>query len=226
MGLQRPNVRGFTLIELLITITILSMVVAIASFSFSLFSGFWGAGRSAFADSQGRFQRWDLLTTALSDTVPWVVRGGDGAVGFYFLGREDGLTLVTNSPIFNPDRPAVIRLVTERGESGTASLYYEEAPLEKVYLRTADQQLPFRHRMLIAEGLTKISFRYLGWSSLRERLAVADGAADGAPQWAIEYDGLRANQHPERIGLTLDEFEIVFPVADRAPIGLKRLVGE
>jgi prepilin-type N-terminal cleavage/methylation domain-containing protein len=226
MAAERRDVSGFTLIELLITIVVLSMVVGIASFAFSLFSGYWGARTALVAESKAHFQRWDLLSTALSDTIPWLVRSEQGVVGFYFLGRPDGLTLVTESPIVETGAPAVIRLFAEKERDGSFSLFYEEAPLTEVRLQDADQKLPFRYRMLIADKLQRISFKYFGWSSLQERLEAADGFRQGGPTWATSFDGLKASQHPDRIGISLDSFEAFFPVTDRAPISLRRSLQE
>jgi prepilin-type N-terminal cleavage/methylation domain-containing protein len=219
----RATVRGFTLVELLVAIAIFGLVVGVASYGFSLFSRHWDGRRGDFERAQGEYQRLDLVNTALQDTLPWVVRGEKGALGFYFLGREEGLTLVTDSPVFSPGRPAVIRLFREPETSGSWKLVYEEAPLDKVLLRRADQVLPFSYRMVVAQGLSKIEFRYFGWESLDVRLAAADNPEPGRqPGWSGEFDGILRHQHPQRIGLRLGGGETVLFVPERASIAFGR----
>ena len=71
------------------------------------------------------------------------LRDADDRPGFYFLGREEGLTLVTSSPVFSPEQIAVIRVFREPASDGRWNLVYEEAPLTGVLLRRSDQTLPF-----------------------------------------------------------------------------------
>ena len=118
------KVRGFTLIELLIALTIFGMVIGIATYGYSLFSRHWEGRLGQFQRAQDQYQRLDLVVAALENTLPYVVRGPDGAPGFYFLGREEGLTLVTMSPVFSAGnfgrRPCVSRAARATA-SGTCS---------------------------------------------------------------------------------------------------------
>lgn len=219
------RVRGFTLVELLVAVAIFGLVVGVASYGFSLFSRHWDGRRGDFERTLAQYQRIELVTAAIEDTLPWAVRGEAGAIGFYFLGREEGLTLVTDSPVFSPGRPAVIRLFREADADGLWKLVYEEAPLGEVLLRRTDQVLPFSYRMVVAQGLPRPEFRYFGWESLDVRLAAADVLeAAGTPGWFGEFDGILRRQHPQRIGLRLGGSETVFFVAERADIAFRRMM--
>ena len=85
---------GFTLIELLIAVAIFGMVVGLATLSYSLYSKQWTGWRGGFDRTEARLQRLDLVTTALEDAIPWVVRDETGQLGFYFLGRDEGLPCI------------------------------------------------------------------------------------------------------------------------------------
>jgi prepilin-type N-terminal cleavage/methylation domain-containing protein len=212
----RGKLRGFTLIELLISITILGLVIGLATYGFSLFSRHWEGPRDDFERSAGQMQRLDLVSRAVNDALPWIVKDENGKLGFYFLGRDEGLTLVTSSPIYSVGAPAVIRLFREPEGSGRWRLVYEEAPLGGTLLRNGSQTLPFQYRLVVLAGLTKLEFRYFGWSSLSEKLQGDEPGSGLKPQWWPEYDGLVRIQQPQKIAFKIDEFEAVFPMPDRS----------
>lgn len=223
---RQRKLDGFTLIELLIAITILSLLVGLASFSFSLFSRHWSPQRDSVEASIKQLQRLDLVTAALQDSLPWVVKGESGRPGFYFLGRDEGLTIVTASPVFSPEAPAVIRVFREPDGPDRWKLVYEEASLKGIVLLSADQVLPFEHRMVVLSGLRSVGFRYFGWRSLEERLRSGDGELPagflGRPTWYTEFDGLTRSVQPQRLAIAMDDGEVVFEVPDRGDTLLNR----
>jgi prepilin-type N-terminal cleavage/methylation domain-containing protein len=219
------KVRGFTLIEMLIALAIFGMVVGIASYGYSLFSRHWEGRLGRFQQSQDQLQRLDLVVAALENTLPYVVRDASGAPGFYFLGREEGLTLVTMNPVFAAGGIAVIRVFREPAGNGKWNLLYEEAPLAGQKLRLASQVLPFSHRMIVLRDVPDLGFRYFGWRSLERRVAVADAPELGyEPEWAPEFDGLVLNMHPQRIALRIGDSEAVVFVPERADVTFRRYV--
>jgi prepilin-type N-terminal cleavage/methylation domain-containing protein len=219
------KVKGFTLIEMLIALAIFGMVVGIASYGFSLFSRHWEGRLGRFQQSQDQLQRLDLVVAALENTLPYVVRDASGAPGFYFLGREEGLTLLTMNPVFAAGSIAVIRVFREPAGNGKWNLLYEEAPLAGQKLRLASQVLPFSHRMIVLRDVPDLGFRYFGWRSLERRVAVADAPELGyEPEWATEFDGLVLNMHPQRIALRIGDSEAVVFVPERADVTFRRFV--
>jgi len=219
------KVRGFTLIELLIALTIFGMVIGIATYGYSLFSRHWEGRLGQFQRAQDQYQRLDLVVAALENTLPYVVRGPDGAPGFYFLGRDEGLTLVTLSPIFSAGDAAVVRVFREPSGNGNWNLLYEEAPLKGVQLRLASQTLPFQHRMVVLRDVPDLVFSYFGWRSIEKRMAVADAPELGyAPEWSNEFDGLDLNVHPQRIAIRIGDSEAVVFVPERADVSFRRFL--
>lgn len=220
------KVKGFTLIELLIALAIFGMVVGIASYGYSLFTRNWEGRLGRFQRAQDQYQRLDLVVAALENTLPYVVRDASGAGGFYFLGREEGLTLVTMSPVFSPGDLAVIRVFREQAGDGRWNLLYEEAPLAGVQLRFASQTLPFSHRMVVLRDVPDLRFAYYGWRSLDQRLAAANAPELGyAPAWLPELDGLVQRVHPQRIALRFGDQEAVIFVPERADVSFRRFIG-
>lgn len=216
------KLRGFTLIELLISITILGLVIGLATYGFSLFSRHWNGPRSDFERYSGQMQRLDLLSRAMNDALPWIVKDDSGRSGFYFLGRDEGLTLVTASPIYAIGAPAVIRVFRERDGSGRWRLVYEEASLESTLLRNGSQTLPFKNRLVVLEGLASVSFQFLGWTSIEERLGADDIELGVPPRWWDEFDGLARRHQPQRVTINLGGFKAFFDMPERTEALLNR----
>jgi len=221
----RALARGFTLIELLIALAIFGMVVGIASYGYSLFTRHWEGRLGRFEQAQDHYQRLDLVITALENTLPYVVRDDSGNSGFYFLGRDEGLTSVTMSPVFGAGDVAVIRVFREPAGDGRWNLLYEEAPLAGVQLRRASQTLPFQHRMVVLRDVPDLRFGYFTWSSVDQRLTSADEPELGLkPGWTSELDGLAKRVHPQRIAIGIGATEAVVFVPERADVTYRRYI--
>jgi prepilin-type N-terminal cleavage/methylation domain-containing protein len=209
------KLRGFSLLEMLVAVVVLSMVIGISTYAYSLFIRQWDGHLGRFDESQAQYQRLEWLATALQDTLPYMVRDDKNELGFYFLGRDEGLTSVTMSPIFGVGEPALIRVFREPDDSGTWRLVYEEAPFAGKVLAHADQRMEFRHRLVVARGLPRPEFRYFGWADLQSRVNIEDSLSTGRA-WFDEYDGLRRQFHPEKIELGLGNDVAVFEIPVRA----------
>lgn len=217
-----------TLVELLIAVTIMTMVIGVATYSFSAFSIYGQADQSKVDRAISRYQRLSLLHSALDGAVPWLVTSKNDEVGFYFLGRDDGFTFVTSQPIFNDGQLAVVRVFREPDVTGAWRLVYEEATIShKDRLTFADQVLPFANRLVVVSGLSKLSFRYFGWSSLRVRLdESSDRKLGTAKSWFTEYDGIARGQNPEKVSVQFDDFFFEVLQPDRSSTFLARVIQE
>ena len=204
---------------------VMSMLTVTASYAFSLFSRDWRAVGARYESSEGQFRRYDLMQRALLDSLPWVVLREDGSEGLYFLGREDGLTLVTASPIFSPGKLAVIRLFVERRADGGSRLVYEEAPLAEIVLTRADQTLPFAFRMTVLESGGKVAFSYRWLQTNANAIAGDSSQTDSVLMWTTEFDGLKLAGQPVELGLAFDGARTYFALPQRADTALGRVRG-
>jgi prepilin-type N-terminal cleavage/methylation domain-containing protein len=216
--------RGITLIELLIAMSILSLIMALASYGFSLFAGYWERSRGSFEQSSARLQRLSLVIHSVEASVPWLVKDAQNDIGFYFLGREEGFTFVTTEPVFSSQGMAVVRLFRERESMGRFRLVYEEAPLMGVNLERADQVLPFAHRLVVLSSLRSLSFRYFGYMSAASRgLGMDDERAiEASAQWLTTFDGLEAGLNPMKVGISLDGAEFRFELPSTGDVSAAR----
>lgn len=224
----QPRVTGFTLIELLISISVMSMVIGISTYAFALYTRHWDGQMGSFDRAAGQLQRLQLLSVAIRDSVAWLVVDEKGKdLGFYFLGRDEGMTFVTESPIFDAHGLAVIRVFRER-EGRAWRLVYEEAPLDGVLLRKASQVLPFSNRLVLLRGLSSVKFEYFGWSSRAARLMEGESAGRETQQWFSDYDGIGRQHQPSRIAIQLgdrDDDQIILDIGEKDEEIYSRAVG-
>lgn len=211
--------RGFTLIEMLISATLLMIVLGTAMYGYQLYMQFWHKEEAQQSIRFDSYRNSDLLYTALRGIVPYAVQRKQ-AYAFYFLGRDDGFTAVTQSPIFNPGALAVIRVFRETTTQGGLQLVYEEASLRSMLLIDAEQELPFSHRLVITTALTQLEFRYQQTSNeindtFPEQLV-------RVRKWLPEFDGLLLGTHPTKIKLTVNSLVIDIEVPDRQNLLLQR----
>ncbi len=211
--------RGFTLIEMLISATLLMIVMGTAMYGYQLYIQYWHKEEAQQSIQFDSYRNSDLFYTALRGIVPYAVQRNQ-VYAFYFLGRDDGFTAVTQSPIFNPGALAVIRVFRESLRQGGFQLVYEEASLRNILLMDAEQELPFSHRLVITKKLPQLSFQYQQTSH-----EVNDAFPDQlvrVRKWLPEFDGLLLGTHPTKIQLTINSLMIDIEVSDRQNLLLQR----
>jgi prepilin-type N-terminal cleavage/methylation domain-containing protein len=219
----RVNKAGFTLLELLISVVILSMVIGLSTYSFSLFSGHWVSREYDQLKSQGDYQLFQLLDRSITACLPWIVRTSNGDTGFYFLGRAEGMTFVTAQPIVEVDAPAVVRIFREPDGPGRYKLVYEEASIAGLTLSDASQVLPFKNRIVIARNLSNLNFRFYGWSSSAARAEAMSAETGLVPGWQSTFDGLVGATHPDKLAIEIDEVTWTSDVPSTADLIIARM---
>lgn len=199
------NNQGFTLIELLIVMTLLLLLMGTVMLSMQTISSHWHKRAAVQSKTLQMFKNTDLLASALHAIAPFQVAGLQGNTGFYFLGRVDGFTAVTESGIYNAGRQSVFRLLKEQQKNGTYALFYEEAPLNQYALVFERQQHNFNFRLLIAENLQSLEFMYYGWPDFDSYLAASSEITLAIkPVWLNAYDGMQTRLQPEKVRVRLN----------------------
>jgi len=162
----------------------------------------------------------------MSGIVPFIVTSGV-ETGFYFLGRIDGFTAVTVSPIFAPEYAAVIRVFKEVNPTGGFDLVYEEASLATTMLASLDTELPFSHRKIIFSNLHSVGFSYFSAPSIEQAFVVnSHGELVDNKKWLNAHDGFEKKTQPSQIRIDLDGYLIFALIAERAKVQSSRNVGQ
>lgn len=210
------QLKGFTLIEVLVSLVLFSIMLTTAMYGYQLYNSLWQRQLSAIDTAQSEYKALELVQNSLLAAIPYQVQTAAKKPGFYFLGRAEGLTLVTANPVFQPQHPAVIRLFQEKSADGGFQLVYEEASLQGMRLTSEEQELPFAHRVIVLQGLKKLDFHYLGWQDIASRTASLSSENLLRQQLFSEYDGLVRGYQPTQIQIQIDNFLWVVPLVGRA----------
>jgi type II secretory pathway component PulJ len=230
MGCPKPTIKsGFSLVELLLALSIMFAVLVLAATAYQLYTSSWKRDLSNIEQSYQRLRFHELMLDALQGIIPLAVTESaeNNKIGFYFLGREEGFTAVSASPIYNAQAPAVIRVFREQNENGSLRLVYEEASLVTQPLVYANQELPFNYRQVLLDNLTSLEFSYYGWFNRQARVESMDGFSTEIKKgWYKDYDGLIRQFHPDLIRINIDGFEMQIAVPNRTDLGLRTDISE
>jgi prepilin-type N-terminal cleavage/methylation domain-containing protein len=230
VGQQKPYRKlnhGFTLIELLIATSILLLMMSLAMLSYQLFQRSWQQELSSIRTHYQTFRTNDLVSEALHGVIPYLVRSED-QYGFYFLGKEEGFTAVTDSAVFAAGELAVFRLFRERQNDGRFQLVYEEALLKGIQLVDASQNLPFQHRMVVSRDQKFINFSYYTQPGLADGVRVDEMTGDVSIvlKWLQQHDGIQSKTHPQLVKIDLSGFAWQVQVPSRSTTLRNRLNAE
>lgn len=222
--MTRFKQQGFTLIELLLVMTILLLLLGMVGMASGTLTQQWNRLMQKNNEAFQEYKKIDLVRSALSAIVPFQVKDKSEQSGFYFLGRADGFTAVTESGILNAGRLSVFRLFSEKQPDGRFSLYYEEAPLNHYPLVYAAQQHQFNFRLLLVENLTQLSFAYYGWKDVQSyQDYMAQMTTVEQKEWKPEFDGMQLRLQPERLEVRLDSYPWLTMIpAQRAEFAVQR----
>ncbi len=201
--------KGFTLIEVLLSTSILVMLLVLVAYAYQLFVSYSERRLSDFEQRFSEYRQMELVTGALRHLSSFRVQsastGQQQNFGFYFLGRDEGFTAVTNNAISKAGALAVIRFFRENDENGKFRLVYEEALLDAAPLVHADQQLNFSKRVIVASDLENITFSYYAY----DRNQVLDDTGVVKKIWYPTFDGIEIADQPEKLRVTIDQFDWV-----------------
>lgn len=209
---------GFTLIELLVSSVLLMGMIALASLSFNWFSTQWQRQLSDIEQHYQSYIEQQQFSAALQGIVPYMVNK-QTSFGFYFLGRDTGFTAMTLSPIFQPGAPAIIRVFAEQ-DGDKHLLVYEEASIRGIFLISADQVLPFSHRIVLRRLPEAPKFSYL----IKERAAKPNSLVPDivdsvmVDTWLPGIDGIETQKHPVRVAIQLGDLKLQYEIASRTEV--------
>ncbi|MDO6426498.1 prepilin-type N-terminal cleavage/methylation domain-containing protein [Thalassotalea sp. 1_MG-2023] len=201
---------GFTLIEMLVSMTLLSMVMLIATSAYSLFSERWNGRLGHFNQTLATTKNLLLVQESLQSIIGYVVSDDNQSAKYYFEGNRNGFVAVTLRSMFNPSVAAVVRLKFEQNDDFTFRLIYQESPMEDQMLVQATQDLDFVHSVTLFESVKNAEFRYYGWPSLASKNWTPDFTSMQPPtkEWSSNYNSLEKNVFPNQV-------RVAFTISDK-----------
>ncbi|MGI2143129.1 PulJ/GspJ family protein [Shewanella frigidimarina] len=212
---------GFTLVELLISMTILSMIMLLGSWSFSLFTSNWEGRLGHFSKNVSQTKDYMLLSDIISSTVPYIYRVNKKP-SYYFKSTPTELLGVSQSAIFHPNSTIAYKFSVETFSDGSQYLLYQEAALGVV----ADgQQINYTHEKILITNAQSISFKVYGWETFAQKLKHddIDNPSPEKPQWRERYDSQLSAYMPLSVAISWDDAVVQFPIVNDQGTGLTQL---
>lgn len=179
-----PADAGFSLLEMLISITIVSLVLALLPGTFRLAHRTWDS--AAALDHQARRDSsYAFLQSRLAEALPMFEQQRSGVSRLVFTGSAASVSFV--SPSANGSQGAGLYRFTfeaRPASQGRGALVAQIAP----YVSGAQASSPEEH--VLYQDVTAASFRYWGRKDMRS-----------APAWRSEWN--RRDALPEAVELTI-----------------------
>ena len=223
--------RGFTLVEVLIATLILTMLVYLATLSYSLFLRVWSERRFSDVNAIDDYRSQALLRSALESIYDYYVLASstERASNYcaYFKGTGDAVAFVTLSSVFHRGYPAAARLGLQKqspsSDNELRSLVYEEAPLDLTYVKHLGDEPKYTHNMTICPKVRSVNLRYLAEAPVAPTAdqSSSEIAPEIAIEWRNSFTAQGRNSLPSLIELTIareqGDLILLFPVRAHNP---------
>lgn len=201
--------KGFSLIELLISLAILSMLLLLGNFSYSLLAERWNRDLGNFNDQVAVFRSLDLVERLLVGIDDYVVLAPDGSLSgatptFLFVGEEDNLVAVTSNPLFCNSCSELFKLeIVDNLNSETKALILHTYALEGVPITSVNQSFEYERSFVLLDDIVDAKFLYYGYAGLSEKLQQIREAVATSKAWTSAYSGVDEQLLPEIVLLKL-----------------------
>ncbi|SFV29594.1 PulJ/GspJ family protein [Hyphomicrobium facile] len=201
--LRRPDEAGFTLVELLVSITILSVVLALLGVGIRIFSTNWEANSKHIETLDMVSRSYDILNRDAAGLQRLI--NADGASPRYlFSGERDALSFVTVEPPYPSETGLYfVRYSAGSGDQGT-ELIRARAPYQPA-MQTFPGATPANHVSLL-EGPFAYRFSY----------AMAN---DGQKSWLISWP--YQNRLPDLVRLEIIDVREQKPLAPPLVVAIR-----
>lgn len=213
------NQTGFTLVEVLVSTIILSLIIFIAVMSYSTFLDTWQKRQRLDSNLFDNFRKHQLLRQSFESIYDYFITDPENEINGvwypYFKGGSDKIEFVTLSSVFRKGKPALACLSLKTDEESEISfLVYEEAFLDRTYLKYDSETPVYEKKINVYENLKEINIRYYGaleikWNNTAETFQTIKA-------WQEEFVGKQRNAIPDIIEITITadsgDSRMIFPV--------------
>jgi len=196
--------KGFTLVELLISTALLSLILFIASFSYSLFANNWNKEMGNYKETAQFIRNIELVKRAFQSTVPLVITKQDKKKGLYFVGTNSSITAVSSYGFFS-ELGVIYRISLEDSIDGSTdkSLVYREAEANNVLLVDESQAFQFSHKHVIIERVESVDIQFYGWENINAKSLQLSGLGKAEKKWHKKYNASSSGLFPEQVRINV-----------------------
>lgn len=200
------KVKGFTLIELLISVSLLSALLLLGNYSYSLFATKWRKDLGTFNETIQALKGKELLNKLLSGTVPYVILDDSQSnsnlkATFLFVGNTQSIFAVSNVGIVSEHHPEVYKIYTKESSDGKLDLIYQSSSLSNIHMVNVNQSFTFEHEFILLNDIDSLNIQYYGWDNIDEKITKNSNKA--VKKWYSDYSGVDRRLLPEKISLEI-----------------------
>ncbi|WDE13267.1 prepilin-type N-terminal cleavage/methylation domain-containing protein [Thalassomonas haliotis] len=199
--IRRQKARGFTLIELMIAVTILSLLLFTASYTYSLMSTRWNKELGEFSSSARIAKHLELTQKLLEGIQSYVVRDKTDNPFFFFIGHSNSLLAVSQAGLFSGEYPEVFRLTVVEKENGLVDLIYQSLSTERFLLTRTEQVIDFSRALVLFTDVESVDFNYFGWRHYNDKSNRQQRGKNES--WRSQYSGIDSQYMPSKLQLTI-----------------------
>lgn len=192
--------RGFTLIELLISLSLLSLTIVAGNYVYLQLIGRWDKELGSFKADAIIAKRLYQLDRVVSGIIPYALIDEQGKPKFLFIGGERTILAVTSNGLVT-GKTEVFRLSTVKKPSDKFDLIYQSISLQRIVLKSAEQNIEFENKVVLLTDVNSSSFDYFGWADLSLQAAKLPGSE---PKWYQQYSALERITMPIQVRLSIN----------------------
>ncbi|WP_206484698.1 prepilin-type N-terminal cleavage/methylation domain-containing protein [Thalassotalea sp. G2M2-11] len=202
--MTRRSCQGFTLIELLISVSILSLLLLVGSFSYSLLADNWQDVTKKFDIAENDSRAINYMISVFSGIFPYVVYQNkiDKKAVLFFTGNEHRILSVTHSGLVGEAKTELFRVEAITNANGKLDLMYYASELSQPIIY-ADQKVELEQGMVLIKNMDSVSFQYLGWDSYQQKYQEPEQYI--SPSWRNRFSGITNQLLPETIEIKLSK---------------------
>lgn len=180
--------KGFTLIETLIASSILMLILYAGYFGYAQFSERWDKRVDFYWQQTNQNLGIASLARVIESTSSYVVELENKKSVLFFLGERNGLSFVSDSPIFS-DGSAIVN-VEVIGSETEQKLVYRETSLSSFLFTSVQQEITWEYEVVLSEGLRDLSFIFLSWDNLAHVIEakLPDSNVGKEPTWNQSHE--------------------------------------
>lgn len=195
---------GFTLVELLISTALLSLILFVASYSFSLFAGSWGKELGRYEQTAKFTRNIELVRRVFASTIPLLVDRGDGTQNsaLYLDGRKQFLRAASRYGVFTTDS-VIYQLSLESTDEGGEQLIYQEVASNQVLLDSYEQAITFSNKLVLLDSVSQVVFSYFGWENSQQKSVQQSGMGIASKVWQESFNAKEKQLFPESMKVSV-----------------------
>ena len=195
---------GFTLVELLISTALLSLILFVASYSFSLFAGSWGKELGRYEQTAKFTRNIELVRRVFASTIPLLVDRGDGSQNsaLYLDGRKQFLRAASRYGVFTTDS-VIYQLSLESTNEGGEQLIYQEVASNQVLLDSYEQAITFSNKLVLLDSVSQVAFSYFGWENFQQKSVQQSGMGIASKVWQESFNAKEKQLFPESMKVSV-----------------------